>query len=364
MSRALILRPRIGCSSHTVSAEQWYLPATGITSTDFNGICTCPDPTDPANPTNNEKRDGQLWDCEDEIVKCLLGKQLPDKVSMDMDDQYSTAKAQWDALIELATPKTTHTCVNMHQSFLNMQCLKGGDIHEFLSSLKKHCHELKAAGITVTEQEYEHMILHSLPEPLPAYASQMVSSLWLTCKLISKPFDMTDIIDTLCEEADWLKTVKEMAQPQSKAKKAPTQVDKALTASTTSENGSLRCCPGTCHHCGKEGHWIHECHTKKREKAQAANTSSQAAQTSLTGTGTTTTPKPETKPVGSANTVDDPIDDFFAAEEEEDPVPIELDPEPLLGDDDLYDEWKAFCTKTWGMEDDDDNDFDLAKPDN
>ena len=40
-----------------------------------------------------------------------------------------------------------------------------------------------------------------------------MSSLRLTCKLTSKPFDMMDVIDTLCEEADRLKTVKEMAHP-------------------------------------------------------------------------------------------------------------------------------------------------------
>src|SRR5579863_3705070 len=94
----------------------------------FNGTCMCPVPMDPANPTNNEKQDSQLWDCRDKIVKCLLSKQLPDEVSMDMDDQYSTAKAQWDTLVKLTTPKTMHAHANMHQSFLNMWCPKGGNI--------------------------------------------------------------------------------------------------------------------------------------------------------------------------------------------------------------------------------------------
>src|SRR5579863_1091076 len=123
---------------------------------------TLPTPPMIRSKTNDEKQDSQLWDCKDEIVKCLLGKQLPDEVSIDMDDQYSMAKAQWDALIELTAPKTMHAYTNMHQSFLNMQCLKGGDIREFINSLKKRCYELKAAGITITEQKYEHTILHGL----------------------------------------------------------------------------------------------------------------------------------------------------------------------------------------------------------
>ena len=90
----------------------------------------------------------------------------------------------------------------MHQSFLDIWGLKGGNIQEFLNSLKKRCHKLKVAGVTITEQEYEHTILHGLPEPLPAYAFQTMSSLWLTCKLTCKPFNITDIINMLCEEAD------------------------------------------------------------------------------------------------------------------------------------------------------------------
>jgi len=80
----------------------------------------------------------------------------------------------------------------MHQLFLDMQCLKGGDIQEFLSSLKKWRHKLTAASVTVTKPEYKHTIIHRVPDPLSAYASQMMGSLHLTCKLTCSPFDMID----------------------------------------------------------------------------------------------------------------------------------------------------------------------------
>ena len=95
---------------------------------------------------------------------------------MDMDE-YPIVKEQWDALTLLATPKTAHAQANMHQLFLDMQCLKGGDVREFLSSLKKRCHELKAANVTVTEPKYKRTIIHGLPGPLSAYASQTMGSL-------------------------------------------------------------------------------------------------------------------------------------------------------------------------------------------
>ena len=100
----------------------------------------------------------------------------------------------------------------MHQSFLDMQCPKGGDIWKFLTSLKKQHHKLRAAGITVTELKYECTVLNGILEPLPSYTSLTILSLCLASKLTHLPFDMTDVIDTLCEEADHLKVVKDLAQ--------------------------------------------------------------------------------------------------------------------------------------------------------
>jgi hypothetical protein len=99
----------------------------------------------------------------------------------------------------------------MHQSFLDMQCPKGDDIQEFLTSLKKQRHKLKAASITVTKLEYECTILNSILEPLSSYASLTMLSLHLTCKLTHEPFNMMDVINTLCKEADCLKMMKDLA---------------------------------------------------------------------------------------------------------------------------------------------------------
>ena len=116
---------------------------------------------------------------------------------------YPTVKEQWDALTLIAMLKSAHARVHMHQSFLDMQCPKGGNIREFLTSLKKQRHELKAAGVTVTGQEYKRTVLNSILEPLSSYASLTMSSLCLTCKLTYEPFNMTDVINTLC--VSWAK---------------------------------------------------------------------------------------------------------------------------------------------------------------
>jgi hypothetical protein len=151
----------------------------------------------------------------------------------------------------------------MHQSFLNMWCLKGDDVQEFLTSLKKQHHKLKAASITVTKLEYKHTILNGILEPLSSYASLTMSSLCLTCKLTHEPFNMTDVINTLCKEADHLKMVKDLAQGQGKGKNRSTSQapNEALATTGTSKGSNSRHCKGNCHHCNKLGHWICECHT-------------------------------------------------------------------------------------------------------
>jgi len=272
---------------------------------------------------------------------------------MDMDE-YPTVKEQWDALTLLTTPKTAHAQANMHQLFLDMQCLKGGDIREFLSSLKKRHHKLTAAGVTVTEPEYKRTIIHRVLDPLSAYVSQMMGSLHLTCKLTHSPFDMTDVIDTLCKEADHIKTVKDLAQGQGKGKNqsVPQAPYEALTATSTFKGSDGRHRKDKCHHCGKEGHWACDCRTRKREEAAAAaDQSRQAAQANL---GTTS--KPKNKPVGSANHVtinEDDLDDrgFWAVEEVGCTHPNCAEPDHRMDNSDSKDEDKAFCAETWGTED-------------
>jgi hypothetical protein len=91
---------------------------------------------------------------------------------------------------------------------------------------------------------------------------------------------MSDVINSICEEADRIKTrrtLKEQSHGHGKGKKGG-QTDKALAA-TTSEHGnnnrsSNRHKKGKCNHCGIEGHWIRECRTKKQKEAAARNNQS------------------------------------------------------------------------------------------
>jgi hypothetical protein len=182
-------------------------------------------------------------------------------MAMDMEG-FPTAEAQWSTVNALFTVKSVYTKANLHQAFLDMCCPKGGDVQEYLTSLKMKCHELKVANVSVTNTEYQHTILQGIPDTLSDYATQTLSMLWLTVKYTGKPIDMSDVIDSVCEEANHIKTchmLKEQSHRHGKGKKGG-QTDEAL-ATTTSEhsnnNRSTNCCKkGKCNHCGIEGHWI------------------------------------------------------------------------------------------------------------
>jgi len=99
---------------------------------------------------------------------------------------------------------------------------------------------------------------------------------------------------------------------------------------------------------------VHECRTRKREEAAAAaNSSGQSAQASL---GT----KPESRPVGSANTVFNDNSDgngFWTVDEDVAhtcPYRTEPDPNPPMSDDE---DEEPFHAEMWCTEDKDASDW-------
>src|SRR5712691_4846745 len=209
-----------------------------------------------------------------------------------------------------------------------------------------------SGGVTITDAEFEHMVLRGIPDWLAAYASQLLGNAILNGKSPALP----DIIHILSGEADHVKTRNaSREQPQTKGKKVAETPDEALAATGTSEGDNARHRKGKCHRCGKEGHWARECCTKKREEA-AANSSGQSAQAS---SGT----KSENRPVGSANAAfdDDSVGDGFwtVYEDAVHAHPDRAEPDPLMGESESDDE-EPFRAETRCAEDEDEDAFDWA----
>jgi len=277
----------------------------------FDGSEPCPVSKDIANPMDTEIEAVRHWDHDNQIAWNLLNKQLPDVTMLEVR-QYKTAKERWHVVTQEFMVKSAYARNTLHRSFVDMWCLKGGDVCAFLTNLKMWHNELLVAGVTINNKDFKCTVLDGILDALATYALQTLTSACLN----GNTLEMKDIIHVISEEADRTRTrrvPKDQSQGQSRGNSNKEgQPDKALTATSPSEGGNSRRCKGKCHHCGKEGHWVHECRTKKRkevEAAAAANQSGQAAQT------TTTTPKPVNKPIGSTNVAftDNGDSDFWAA---------------------------------------------------
>src|SRR6266581_3949619 len=142
----------------------------------LDGTLTHPTSADPAKPMDVEKQDGIKWDKEDSITSYLLSQRIPDDISNEIE-ALTTSKQQWDAVCGKFKPKSEYAKTDLHQSFLDMKCPKGGDVREFLDGLRSRRHHLCAIGVNVTDTQYQRTILRCIPDSLAAFASQMHNSL-------------------------------------------------------------------------------------------------------------------------------------------------------------------------------------------
>ena len=231
----------------------------------------------------------------------------------------------WKAVTKEYQAKSAYAQADLHQAFLDMRCMKGGDIREFLANLGYKREELAAASVDITDKEYERTILRGIPNELATFASQLLSSALIVHNAAS--VNINALVNQINKEADWLKTRRACGQSSHGGKKETT-TDEALAA-TGSNDSRKKCRKGKCHNCDKLGHWAKECRSAKKDKEESVGTSSTPA--------STTTFKPENKPVGSANIIYDFDGNGFwmVNEKEADLTSIEsTEPDPLLGDPD------------------------------
>ena len=104
------------------------------------------------------------------------------------------------------TAKTEYAMTDLHQFFLDMKCLRGGDIQEFLASLKIRWHELQAIGVTITNPKFKQMMLHGIPDSLSTFVAQTLNSLTIASRYTGTPVDMSELINMVSKEADCAKT--------------------------------------------------------------------------------------------------------------------------------------------------------------
>jgi hypothetical protein len=198
----------------------------------FTGLKSCPEPDDPEDVTKEEKEAIEKWEFDDSVASYLLSQKLPDTTVMCLSG-CETTKERWDAVTSEYKAKSQYAQADLHQTFLEMRCAKGGDVREFLTNLCCKREELAAAGVTVTKKEYERTILRGILGDLVTFASHLLSSALIVHGATSINIDA--LINQICEEAERLKS-RNMHGNSGKGGKKDGTTDEALVA-TTSEDG-------------------------------------------------------------------------------------------------------------------------------
>ena len=168
----------------------------------FDGSKPRPVPADKAKPTDAKTEAIDKWDYKDQITCYLLSQCLPDTTAMQVS-HFKTVKECWEKVTEEFTAKSMYVKNDLEHTFLLMRCPKGGDVQAFLTSLTYKHKELAAAGVTISNKDYEHTVLKGIPDELARYAAHLLGSARLTN--LNAIVDTNMLIGHICKKAECIK---------------------------------------------------------------------------------------------------------------------------------------------------------------
>jgi hypothetical protein len=168
----------------------------------FDGTKACPMPKKADTPTDAERNAIESWAHEDVVACYLLSQRLPDMTTLHLFN-YPTAKAHWEQLVEEHRAKSAYTQNDLEATFFEMTCPKGGNVRAFLMDLCYKCEELVAAGMRITDKEFQRTLLQGIPDELARFALQLLANMRVVHHSLTVDIDV--LIGDICEEADHLK---------------------------------------------------------------------------------------------------------------------------------------------------------------
>ena len=164
----------------------------------FTGKEPCPRPKGTSKPTSAKIEATEMWEYEDTVAQYLLSQCLPDSTVMCLS-KCQTAFEQWETITQEYQAKSAFVQADLHQVFLDMYCAKEEDIWKFLADLCYKREELAAAGVQVTEKEYEYTILQGILSELVTFVLHLLSLALITHG--ATYIDLDALIHQICEEA-------------------------------------------------------------------------------------------------------------------------------------------------------------------
>jgi hypothetical protein len=230
----------------------------------FDGTKACPMPKKADMPTDMERDVVERWAHEDVVACYLLSQRLPDMTTLHLFN-YPTAKARWEQLVEEHRAKSAYAQNDLEVAFFEMTCPKGGNVWAFLMDLCYKHEELAAAGMCITDKEYECTILRGIPDELARFTPQLLATTHVVHHTATINLDI--LIGHICEEAECLKNRRARSQKGQEWDKKGEGLTSEAFAATQSEGRKRTCRRGKCHTCGEGGHWAHVCHASKNKEA-------------------------------------------------------------------------------------------------
>src|SRR5260370_13611568 len=100
----------------------------------FTGARPCPKPKVADKPTEGKSKAIEKWEHKDAVASYLLSQRLPDITVMHLTSCL-TVHDQCEMVTKEYQAKSAYTQADLHQSFLEMHCAKGGDGRQFLGNL-------------------------------------------------------------------------------------------------------------------------------------------------------------------------------------------------------------------------------------
>jgi hypothetical protein len=77
---------------------------------------------------------------------------------------FNTAKGYWEKLSKEYKAKRTYAQYDLEVAFFKMTCPKGGNVRTFLMDLRYKREVLAAAGMHITDKEYQGTLLRGIPD--------------------------------------------------------------------------------------------------------------------------------------------------------------------------------------------------------
>jgi len=197
------------------------------------------------------------WECEEHLIRTMLGNSMPDEAFNQIKDTESVKDA-WDILRSAYEDCMAMLISDRMKAFRNTKCLEGGNIRTHFHQLTVLCDQLTSLGQTITDRNYLDTLLASIPRSFEGLISSLNRASFLTkTKITADSFRAFLLDEYECRQL----MEKEDAKAAKTGKDGKDSKDEAFATDSTKKKDKHKH-KVECHNCHKKGHMKANCWAK------------------------------------------------------------------------------------------------------